>query len=404
MEKTIGWYKMKNIKIISLVLCICLLMGMLCACSGVKKTKNGRLDYFKSDMSKIVNITKEDYKDMVATIPLDYLVTDSVVDAYIKNQLFINRKEKNGTTPVTDRAIEYGDTAYIYYEGFVDGVAFSGGSNMTQSSPYALSIGAGEFIDGFEEALIGVIPNQTSQDNRVDVNVTFPEYYPNAPDLQGKPAVFKVYVVEKVEYEVPELNDQTIKEVLKYEPFDKDSVGLEAEYRMYVRKMLELANESGIQNAVIDDLLDQLLEKVEIKKVPKIELDYYEELYIKRFEKDKATYEGQGYVFKDFDDFAVQYMGLEDGADWRTELEKMYTDIIKSHLICHAIAQLEGMELTTEEYEQEIQYYINQYATEEKTLTRADVIETIGEYVLRESAMYAKVCSMLYSKARVIYE
>jgi len=81
-----------------------------------------------------------------------------------------------------DRGIEDGDTAVIDFEGFVDGEAFEGG----KAEEFALAIGSGQFIPGFEDAMIGM---KAGEEKTIDV--TFPENY-GSEKLAGKPAQFKV--------------------------------------------------------------------------------------------------------------------------------------------------------------------------------------------------------------------
>ena len=66
----------------------------------------------------------------------------------------------------------------------MDGKEFSGGS----ATDTDLLIGSGQFIAGFEDGLIGVMPGET-----VDLDLTFPENYGNA-DLAGQAVVFTVTV------------------------------------------------------------------------------------------------------------------------------------------------------------------------------------------------------------------
>lgn len=97
--------------------------------------------------------------------------------------------EQSGTpTLSTDSSLEVkdGDTVNIDYVGKVDGVAFSGGS--TGGAGTDLTIGSGNYIDDFEEQLIGAHPGDT-----VQVEVTFPKEYGNA-ELNGKDAVFEVVI------------------------------------------------------------------------------------------------------------------------------------------------------------------------------------------------------------------
>ena len=75
------------------------------------------------------------------------------------------------TGGITDRAVAVGDIVVMDYEGKKDGVAFSGGT----AQGARLTIGSGQFIDGFEDGLVGVMPGET-----VDLDLRFPEGYKNA--------------------------------------------------------------------------------------------------------------------------------------------------------------------------------------------------------------------------------
>lgn len=79
-----------------------------------------------------------------------------------------------------------GDTAVIDFEGFIDGVAFEGGSGEN----YPLEIGSGSFVPGFEDQLIGM-----GVDKEQEITIKFPDDY-GAVDLAGKEATFKVTVHE----------------------------------------------------------------------------------------------------------------------------------------------------------------------------------------------------------------
>jgi trigger factor len=81
-------------------------------------------------------------------------------------------------------AVATGDRAMIDFEGFIDGVAFEGGTGTDM----AVDIGSGTFIPGFEDQLVGA-----KAGDDLTINVTFPENYGTAT-LAGKPASFKVKV------------------------------------------------------------------------------------------------------------------------------------------------------------------------------------------------------------------
>ena len=84
----------------------------------------------------------------------------------------------------TSKSVKNDLVANIDFEGFVDGVAFEGG----KAEGFDLAIGSGQFIAGFEEALIGAKIGEQKE-----ISVTFPATY-HAPNLAGKPATFKVKI------------------------------------------------------------------------------------------------------------------------------------------------------------------------------------------------------------------
>jgi trigger factor len=93
---------------------------------------------------------------------------------------------KSSTSAPDGHASRSGDVAVIDFVGMVDGKEFPGG----KAEGYALELGSGSFIPGFEDQLIGVKAGA-----KVAVKVTFPETY-GAADLAGKEAVFDVTVRE----------------------------------------------------------------------------------------------------------------------------------------------------------------------------------------------------------------
>lgn len=155
-------------------------------------------------------------------------VSDSDIDNYISNNILSNYKTTN---EITDRAAENGDTVNIDFAGSIDGVAFDGGT----ASDYDLTLGSGNFIDGFEDQIVGHMPGET-----FDVNVTFPDDY-QATNLAGKDAVFSTtlnYINEDV---TPDLTDDWVSSNLS------DSMGMNnvAELKAFVSNSLLFSQESN---------------------------------------------------------------------------------------------------------------------------------------------------------------
>ena len=78
-----------------------------------------------------------------------------------------------------------------------------------------LVLGSGHFIPGFEEQIVG-----HSTGDSFDVTVTFPEEY-HATDLAGKPAVFKTSINSIKEKQLPELDDDFVKDVSEFDTLDE---------------------------------------------------------------------------------------------------------------------------------------------------------------------------------------
>ena len=75
-----------------------------------------------------------------------------------------------------------GDVVIIDFAGFLNGEQFQGGT----SQDYILRLGAGQFVPGFEEQLVGIKKGETRE-----IKVTFPSDY-QAPNLAGQETIFKV--------------------------------------------------------------------------------------------------------------------------------------------------------------------------------------------------------------------
>jgi trigger factor len=94
----------------------------------------------------------------------------------------------SGAKPFSDapegKVAENGDQLIIDFLGKLDGVPFDGGA----AEDAALELGAGRFIPGFEEQLVGVVAGEERQ-----ITVTFPGDY-QAENLKGKAATFDITV------------------------------------------------------------------------------------------------------------------------------------------------------------------------------------------------------------------
>ena len=370
-------------------------------------TQMPRYDYFEAEVGPDVTLDKSVYASMKLELPKSLLVTDEQVQTYLNYLIFQEREAVNGDTKVYDQPLKLGDTAYIYYRGTVDGKEFEGGSNMEDKTSYGLGLGSGSFIPGFEEGLVGVIPNQTSKDNPAEVHVTFPEGY-NA-ELGGKDAIFYVYVEYAVQYTLPEYTREFVEKTLKYES-EKVHVtekSFLAEFEAYLKTYIEDQNKENVEAAKTDALWTYLTEKVVCVNLPQMELDYYTTSYLNEI---NAAYEYYSTgaskdqfleMYPTVGDFAIVFMGYDEDADWETEIAKQAELMVKKDMLVHAIAEWENMEtVTDEELEDEIEYWIEYYGG---YVTKEDILENIGEAYLRESAFAVKMYDYLIANCTFEY-
>lgn len=190
--------------------------------------------YLKDVVVEDYMTLNEEYVGLTLYIPAKEEVTDEQVERLALNAYNNNIAILGG---IVDRAVEIGDTINLDYSGFKDGVAFAGGTAQNQQ----LIIGSGQFIDGFEDGLVGVMPGET-----VDLNLSFPKGYGNT-ELAGQPVVFTVtvnYIYPDPISSTEEMQDEVISAMTEgeYETVDsfleycREYLEYEAEYDYTVYK------------------------------------------------------------------------------------------------------------------------------------------------------------------------
>ncbi len=309
---------------------------------NVTQMEPGKALIFTADVATKPEVTLGDYKG-VEVPKTEIAVTDEEVDAEVKKE-----QDKNSRTVVVeDRAAADGDITTIDFEGFVDGVAFDGG----KGSDYALTLGSGTFIPGFEDQLVGA-----NTGDHVEVKVTFPEEY-QAKELAGKEAVFQCDVKKIETKEVPELDDEFAKDVSEFDTL--------AEYKEDVKKNLTEKKEKEARTAKENAAVDKAIENAQMD-IPDLMI--------------------QTQCRQMMDDFArrMQQQGLSMDQYFQftgQSMDKMMEDMkpqalkrIQTRLVLEKIAETENTQPSEEEITEEIQKMADAYKME------ADKIrEAIGE-------------------------
>lgn len=264
---------------------------------------------------------------------IDAEVTEEDVDAEI------NRERENNARTITveDRPVKDGDLTTLDFEGFVDGVAFDGGKGEN----YPLTIGSGAFIPGFEEQLVGAKIGE-----EVEVKVTFPEDY-QAENLKGKDAVFKCTVREIKEKELPEVDDEFASEVSEFDTL--------AEYREDVKKNLTEKKEKDAKNARESAAIKAVVDEAEME-IPEAMLETQQKQMVDEFAQRITM---QGLSMEQY--FQFTGMTYEKMVE---QMKPQAEERIKSRLVLEAVASAENIEVTDEDYEQELKTMAEVYQME----------------------------------------
>ena len=295
---------------------------------------------------------------------------EAVTDEDVDKEIELVRERNSREIEVSDRAAEMGDTAVIDFEGFCDGVAFEGG----KGTDYALKLGSGSFIPGFEEQVAG-----HSIDEEFDVNVTFPTEY-HAADLAGKEAVFKVKIHAITKVELPALDDDFAKDVSEFDTFD--------EYKADIKAKIEKRRESEAERAVEDKLMEALIEK--------LEADIPEPMFVEETENFVRDYDSrlrmQGLDLATY----FKYTGL-DLDSLRAQMRPQAERQVKGRLALEKIAALESIEATEEDIEAEFKGIAEAY-----NIDIAQVKASISAEAIAADMKVKKALDLVKEKANVI--
>ncbi len=358
--------------------------------------ETARFDYFGADMNEYISMESDALESIELEISSEYLIDENDVKDVVNMLIFDYRTPLNDEEPSVTQLVQYGDSAFIYFKGYIDGTEFEGGSNWDDEEPWELVIGSGDFIPGFEDQLIDTIPSSTSKENPVKITVTFPEDY--LEEYAGKEAVFDVYVAYVVKYELPEYNADLILGEFEYET-EEGCTDVVAEFEAAILEELQASADEMIEMEKEADLWEYLLESATVLQYPQSEVDFYYNSFITLLEEYREFYAMMGMEFESFDEFAIAFLELEEGADWQVVAleDYVYTEI-KLHFVIQYVADELSIELTDDDIQASIESYMNDYG-----LTEEEVLEQVGEDLLTENALRIKITTLLLENATVVF-
>ena len=381
-------------KIVSLMLATVMTVA-LCACGANDKggdsvSANAGTDVSASDENIYLDIDASKYVTLPDYANETYDVTFTVYDENsveeVVNDSIKGIVEGQGLydyVPIEGKdTVEQGDVVNIDYCGKKDGVAFDGGT----AKAYHLTIGSHQFIDGFEDGLVGAKVGDV-----VDLNLTFPEQY-HSEDLAGKDVVFTVSVNSIDEAKMPEIDDAFVAQygAMFYGEDITTYDALVEYFRTSMKEACDDRNEGLPGSGIFQSIFDA----TEVSEVPVEMIDQAERESLDYFDRLAAAYSTTT------EDLIAQY-GYESFDVFKQENREVVTNDAKTRLVYLALAKDLGIDYKKDI---DVKKFVNDnfvsfgYETAEEMLGKFDenalwiyALEDVVNAKLADTVKYNKV-------------
>ena len=291
-------------------------------------------------------------------------VADEDVNAEIENA----RKRNARMVGVEGRPAQMGDTANIDFDGYLDGVPFEGG----KAEDYSLELGSHNFVPGFEEQVCGMNIGEEK-----DLDITFPEEY--TPELAGKAVVFKVKLNDLSVSELPELDDEFVKDVSEFDTLD--------EYTANVRADLQKQFDDQAESQFRSDIMTKACENMQVE-VPEVMVNEKVEEIIRNYAANFGMTD-QSVPFEKL----TEMMGLSEEV-LNMSIRPGALMQVKGDLLIEAIIKAENFEVTDEEKEE----FITNMA-ESVGAKPEEVKEYFGDAFITSEKLKEKATALMFDTA-----
>lgn len=267
------------------------------------------------------------------------------------------------------RPAQVGDMAVVDFEGFVDGKPLENGAGTNHN----LELGAKQFIDGFEEGVVGM-----KVDESRTLNLKFPDPY-HSQDLAGKPVEFKVTLKALKKKALPEFTPEFLAELGG--PADLDGL------KKSIRDDLEANDRKQIEEAFKNRLLKNLVQENPVE-VPASLMREQKASLVADFKKRMAD---QGMGEKDFEGYVQK---------WDKDFETTAAEMIQSSFLIDAIAKEHDLFAKEEDIDAKLKEYAQQ-----SNIDEARIREFYGRAEQRSRLSYMiteeKVINFLTTSAKI---
>ncbi len=270
------------------------------------------------------------------------------------------RQRNSRVVTVEDRAAEDGDIVVIDFDGYTDGKQFDGG----KAENFDLTLGSGQFIPGFEEQVVG-----HNVDDEFDVKVKFPEDY-HAEELKGKDATFKIKLHEIKHRELPDVDDEFVKDVSEFDTLE--------EYRKDLENSIRTRKEHAAETSTEQQLIKAIVDKVEAD-VPQMMIDREVDEIINSFDMQLRDQGMNLETYLKYTQGTVE--ALQEQYRERAEQQ------VKVRLGLAKIAEQESLEVTDEEIEAEYKKIADAYGMPIENVKAMVRSKDISKDVANQKAM-----------------
>ncbi len=342
--------------------------------SSLFLTACGSKEYLK-DIKAEKYVTLGNYMGIEAAVQKAE-VPEGTVEQYISDNFLASKAEKK---PVTGRAVQEGDVANIDFVGYHNGEAFEGGTG----AGFDLTIGSGQFIDGFEEGLIGANVGE-----KRSLDLTFPDPYTN-PDLAGEAVVFEVTVNSISESVEPELSDELVME-LSESGINVGGSQTAQELTDWVNDLFEQSAESTYENEVEAALSSAIMENSTFKELPEEMVERYTQSIENSMSVRAAS------VGMNLAQYMQFYQGLDE-AGYRAVFDEQGEQMTKRYIMYQAIADKEGLMPTKEEIDEETSELTTLYGY----ASREELEKSVDMQSVEEDLMRKKVVAFLKENGNI---
>ena len=295
-----------------------------------------------------------------------------VSDEHVNQEIETVRKQNGREIDITDRAAELGDIANIDYSGSVNGEKFNGGTD----TGYDLTLGSGTFIPGFEDQVVG-----HNVGDEFDVVVTFPEDY-QEETLAGKEAVFACKLNLLKKEELPEVDDEFVKDVSEFDTLD--------EYKASIKERLEKEAADSTKEEAKNNLAKKLGDLL------KADIPYV--MYENQLEDEVRRYESRLQSQGISPELFYRYTGQTQD-DLKKQLMPQAQTNVKVRLALETVAKLENIEVSDEELEKEYADIAAGYQMEVDEVKKYLTPEVVSQDVKTRLAL-----DLVYDNATIEYK